>query len=337
MLFYVTGVRNEPTTLFVVTGERTSAVSLPTTEALAPLIGQLRRTIESGATGDALRARLGAELIAPALPLLPSGVTRLIIVGDGPIQDVPFDALRLPDGRAMIERFEISSLASPATLPLLRARPEWTGGGVLALAVNDPRRRSPVTGAPMPALRRAAVEARHAATRRPGGVALTGELASEAALYTRRDSVAALHIAAHVVVDPAVVTRSAIMLSSGGGEDGNVYPSELSQLGISAGLVVLSGCRTAGAQVDGAEGLHGFTAPLLIGGTRTVIATRWDLGDRVGSEMMRDFHEQMSRGVDAGTALHAAKQRQFRAGRSPATWAVFQLTGDPAYRLAATP
>ena len=49
--------------------------------------------------GVAGRAPLSAALLDPALAILPSGVTRLIIVPDGPLHRVPWDALRLADGR----------------------------------------------------------------------------------------------------------------------------------------------------------------------------------------------------------------------------------------------
>jgi CHAT domain-containing protein len=98
---------------------------------------------------------------------------------------------------------------------------------------------------------------------------------------------------------------------------------------------VLSGCRTTGPDVDGTDGLRGFTAPLLLNGAQAVVATQWNLPDRSAAEMMRDFHARLAAGDEAGTALHLAKRRQLELGRPPATWAVFQLIGDPALRVAA--
>jgi CHAT domain-containing protein len=276
-------------------------------------------------------------VVAPALPLLPGTVTRLIVVGDGPLQDLPFDALLLPDGRPVLERFEVSVLATPAVLPLLRQRDGAAAGrGALALAVEQPGRRSPVDGSVLPSLRQAAAESRTVAARYDRGRALVGADAQEAVLYRRTSPLAALHIAAHAAIDPVVESNSAIMLAAGGGHDGNLHVWEMDDLGVAAGLVVLSGCRTGIAEgVANSGGVLGFTAPLLLAGTQTVVATQWDLSDRAAAEMMATFHRELAQGRDAGAALRAAKRAQLARGRAPAQWAVFQLIGDPGYRITA--
>ena len=337
MLFYVTGAGREPSTLFVLTRDRLAARSVTAADSLRPLIARLRRQIAVDGTTQGLQQQLGALVVAPALPLLPAGVSRLIIVGDGPLQDLPFDALLLPDGRPVLERFEVSVLATPAVLPLLRGRDGTAAArGALAMAVEQPGRRSPVDGAVLPSLRQAAVEARTAAARYGNGRAMIGAEAREAILYRRISPLAVLHIAAHAAIDPVVESNSAIMLAAGGGHDGNLHVWEMDDLGVAAGLVVLSGCRTGVAEgVANSGGVLGFTAPLLLAGTQTVVATQWDLSDRAAAEMMDTFHRELANGRDAGAALRTAKRAQLARGRLPSHWAVFQLIGDPAYRVVA--
>ncbi len=333
MLFYVTGERREPTTVFVVTKHRVAAATVMSADSLKPLVSRLRRLVEAGVGAETLRRQLGATVFGPATRLLPPNVTRLLIVGDGPVQTIPFDVLRLPDGRTVLDVYDVALLASPAVLPILRGRVQSPRAGTLAMAVEQPGRPSPLNGLEMPALRRANVEARSVTQQRIGSLALIGDAAREATLYQRTDRVAALHIAAHAVVDPVVESRSAIMLSAGGGQDGDLHAWEMDDLGISAGLVVLSACRTGQSDAGRGEGLRGFTAPLLLGGAQAVVATQWDLSDRAASEMMREFHRQLHAGADVGAALVAAKRAQMRNGRPPSEWAVFQMIGDPAYRF----
>ncbi|MDZ7632114.1 MAG: CHAT domain-containing tetratricopeptide repeat protein [Gemmatimonadaceae bacterium] len=333
MLFYVTGARQEPTTVFVVTRDRVAAATVMGADSLQPLVSRLRRLLEAGSSAETLRRELGAAVLGPAARLIPSGVTRLLIVGDGPLQAMPFDALRLPDGRTMLDAYDVALLASPAVLPILRGREPRPRSGTLALAVEQPGRPSPLNGRALPALRRANREAQSIVYGRRGSAVLTGDAAREAVLYQRTDQVAALHIAAHAVVDPVVESRSAIMLSGGGGQDGDLHAWEMGDIGISAGLVVLSACRTQQADAGRGEGLRGFTAPFLLGGAQAVVATQWDLSDRAASQLMGAFHRQLQAGADAGTALLAAKREQLRRGRPPSEWAVFQLVGDPGYRF----
>jgi CHAT domain-containing protein len=331
MLFYVTGDRREPTTVFVLSAQRLDAVTLTDVDALRPLIARLLRSIEAGDEARVLRQELGARVIEPVLRLLPPGASRLLIVGDGPLDAVPFDALLLPDGRAVLERFEVATTASPAMFLALRTRLQRARPGALALAVAQPDRRSPVNGTALPSLRWATREAQDVAARHRGGIALIGGAAREAALYRRTDTVGTLHIAAHAVIDPVVASRSAIMLAGGSGHDGDLHPWELDRLGISAGLVVLSACRTTSNGGERADGIGGFTAPLLLNGAQAVIATQWNLSDRTAAELMADFHARFAAGSEAGAALRAAKRAFLARGRPPAHWAVFQLTGDPTY------
>ncbi len=333
MLFYVTGERQEPTTVFVLTRQRLTAATVVSGDSLKPLVSRLRRLLEAGNGAEALRRELGASVLGPAIPFLPAGITRLVIVGDGPVQSIPFDVLRLPDGRTVLDRYDVGLLASPAVLPILRSRAVPQRAGTLALAVEQPGRPSPLNGRALPALRRANIEVRNVTSQRRGNLVLVGAAAREATLYERRDAVATLHIAAHAVVDPVIESRSAIMLAGGGGQDGDLHSWEMDELGVSAGLVVLSACRTIEADGAMSDGLRGFTAPLLLGGAQAVVATQWDLADRAASEIMTEFHRQLNAGADAGTALRAAKRVQFVSGRPPSEWAVFQLIGDPAYRI----
>jgi CHAT domain-containing protein len=332
MLFYVTGDRSEPTTVFVVTRQRIAAATVMGADSLKPIASRLRRVIETGDEADAVRRELGAAVLSPALPLLPANVTRLIVVTDGPLQSIPFDVLRLPDGSTVLDRFDIALLGSPAVLPILRDRVLPARVGALALAVEQPGRASPLSGRMMPVLRRANSEVRDVAAGRRGGTVLLGTDARESALYSRHDAVGVLHIAAHAVVDPAMESRSAIMLASGGGQDGDVHAWEMDRVGVSAGLVVLSACRTSQVNAGRGEGVRGFTTPFLLGGAQTVVATQWDLSDRAASEIMREFHRQLRLGADTGVALRAAKRMLVKRGRPPSEWAVFQLLGDPSYR-----
>ena len=77
------------------------------------------------AAAKALRARSGATLLGAADTALPAGITRLVVVPDGPLHRVPFDALRLADGRAAVERWAIgvapSAAVASATSPASRA------------------------------------------------------------------------------------------------------------------------------------------------------------------------------------------------------------------------
>src|SRR5690606_20180959 len=92
------------------------------------------------ADAAALGRTLGAALLEPALALLEPGVTRIIIVADGPLHRLPFDALRLADGRYAVERFALGFAPSASVLAALRTRGARAAaaGPVRLLALGDP-------------------------------------------------------------------------------------------------------------------------------------------------------------------------------------------------------
>src|SRR6185503_12599580 len=59
----------------------------------------------------------------PALAGLGPGVTRLVIVPDGPLHRLPWDALRLAHGRQLVEQYSVSVAPSAAVVAALWRRP----------------------------------------------------------------------------------------------------------------------------------------------------------------------------------------------------------------------
>ena len=111
-------------------------------DSLAPAIRRLVAMVENGSRPDAITRNLGRALLEPARRLLPEGITRLLIIPDGPLHHLPFDALVLADGKPALERWAIG-LAPSASLAATRWRRE-TGprSGPLAgrlLAMGDPQ------------------------------------------------------------------------------------------------------------------------------------------------------------------------------------------------------
>jgi CHAT domain len=183
----------------------------------------------------------------------------LIIVPDGPLHRLPFEALRSGrDADPLAVRYEVV-VAPSATLwrhwrqqvrpvsargALVFADPALTfttGGTSLP---RDAEFRDGVRLGPLPHARS---ESR-ALARYIGSVdALTGPLASEAALKARDlGRYAVLHVAAHAIADDAHPERSAILLAPGSdAEDGLLQAREIDALDLHGRVVVLSACQTS--------------------------------------------------------------------------------------------
>ena len=347
LLEYVTGGGAQPGTLFAITSRGVTAVSVPPADSLARETGAFVSLIEAGAQPAALARQLGQVVLQHVLDSLPDDVTRIVVIPDGPLHRLPFDALRLADGRQVIERFAVSIAPSAIVLAALREQPtRRASSGTRILAIGDPRfpREVPATGSAAADVYRDAFTTTGGMVRLPASarearlVARFGETAelrlraraSESYLKrTAVDSFDVLHFATHAVVDERSVTRSALALADGDGEDGFLSAAELQSLSLRASLVVLSACRTAGGVAVRGEGVLGLTAPLLEVGARSILATQWRIRDRDAVRFVEDFYRALSSGATVGDASRAAKLQAIQRGAPPSAWAAFSVIGDP--------
>ena len=341
-----TGTWNEPTTAFVLTRDGASSYVLPPADSLVDPVRRLVLALQAKADARVQARALGNAIAAPLAAAMGAGVSRLVIVPGAPLNTLPFDVLELPDGRRMIERFEISYAPSASVYAALRRRAMGVDAdvpmhaaaatrGVVAFGAPErPRESGIARWDTLPPLPEAAAEARAVARTVPRSFVRLGRDASEVALKrTPLGDVAILHFASHAIVDPAGLRGTALLLAPGGGEDGVVRPEELSALTLEADLVVLSACATAvSGGHAGDEGLRGLVAPLIEAGARGVAATLWAVDDQAQRQLMQRFYQRLARGETTAAALRGAKLDALRSGAVPRDWASMVLWGDPLTR-----
>ncbi|HSN87854.1 MAG TPA: CHAT domain-containing protein, partial [Thermoanaerobaculia bacterium] len=295
---------------------------------------------------------LGRLLLTPLAGRL-SG-QRLAVVADGPLQHIPFAALPAPGGGdPLLVRHEVVHLPSAGVLRELRRKPVPAERplGLIALladpvfAADDPRvstteatAGSPTEETPFERLvwtRREAEAITALADPSQVFLALDFDASRETLTGPRAGHYRILHLATHGVIDSENPALSGVVLSrvdpQGRSRDGFLHLTDLYSLKISAGLVVLSGCRTAlGKEIRG-EGLVGLTRGLFRAGASQVVASLWAVRDRATAELMRRFYSALLRdGLKPAAALREA-QLSLRAEprwRDPYFWAPFTVQGD---------
>ncbi|AHG89718.1 CHAT domain protein [Gemmatirosa kalamazoonensis] len=359
LLAYVGGA-GAPLTVFVVRRDGVRARVLPPVDSLADRVTRFGRLLESGVDAARLGRTLGAALLDPAMPLLDARVTRLVVVPDGPLHRLPFDALRLADGHLAVERWAFGVAPSASVVATLwqrsgrearatrvvRAAAPAAPAAAPLLALGNPTvrlSRASAGGAAeetyrdafdasggLPPLRGAEREVALVARYSPSADVRVGDAAS--ALFLKRADLRryrVLHFATHAVVDERSAARTALALAPGGGESGFVGPGDLAALRLDADLVVLSACRSAGGVVVGGEGIQGLTAPFLEAGARSLVATEWRIRDQGAVPFVDAFYAALARGLPVADALRVAKLDAVRRGEPPRTWAAFVAVGDP--------
>lgn len=336
--------------VYVITGGPSGAAV--TIRELAPSAGELvarandfSRRVASRDLGFAAAAEALYDtlFVAPKLEPLLAGKSQLVIVPDGALWRVPFQALLTPRGTFVIEERAVSYAPSVSALAALdRRRKSRADREPFLLALGDPAFAS--TGAPaVPArLPQAAREVR--ALGKLYGAArshvLTAEAATEAGLRSALDRASVVHLATHGVMDDVSPMYSHLLLAPSGttdsGADGKLEAWELMNLGLDADLAVLSACETARGAIGDGEGVIGLSWSLFAAGASTAVVSQWEVDSASTTALMIAFHERLivSSGAArdrtrAPEALRVAATRLMRtpAYRHPFYWAGFIVVG----------
>jgi CHAT domain-containing protein len=277
------------------------------------------------------------ELLLAGIPTSPA-VTQLLIVPDGALHLLPFEALSLGAAPLLIEQFAVSYLPSAALLNERAREPApvfpWSRQ---LLAFGDPI--APAGGV-FPddrlwsRLPDAARELRAIAAALPGRSEIHSGAGDLKALLARAAGVPLLHFSTHATVDPTDPNRSRMLFTPQRGSPGSEYLfwPEVAALPFSGiDLVTLSACDTESGKMVRGEGVQSFSRAFLAAGARSTVTTLWRVADAPTADFMRLFYVRLAQGETKAAALRAAKLSFLRSGNQlaqPQYWAAFVLNGD---------
>ena len=293
-------------------------------------------------------------LLKPAQAAL-QGKSSLIIAPDGPLWELPFQALASGANRFLIEDAAIS-YAPSLTYLLEMNRKRASGQGRAQrtlLAIGNPAlaqqtvaraqiaTRSDDKLEPLQPLPMAKEEAQALANLYGleqskvyiGADAMEDRFKAEAGEYR------ILHLATHGILNNSSPMYSQVLFSQSGNnekEDGLLEAWEIMNLDLKADLVVLSACETARGRIGAGEGVIGLTWALFVAGVPATVVSQWKVMDASTQQLMVEFHRQLKTKPAQGKA-EALRQatlkvmKQPRANRPhsnhPYYWAPFVLVG----------
>jgi CHAT domain-containing protein len=273
--------------------------------------------------------QLFAWLLAPAADQL-AGVRHVVLIPDGVLHTLPFQALKDPDGKYLLERYSVSyapsatALVKMAELADRRRAADRGPGTLLAVGVS-------AFGGRQPELPAAEPEARAVAGPfGPRATVLLGAGADRAAVLRAAGSARWLHFATHGILNEVAPLYSALALAAAPGDDGLLYAHDLLGVKLQAEMVVLSACRTAEGQRVSGEGVLGLAWSLFAAGAPCCVATQWAVADASTGALMAEFYARLARGAGKAEALRQAQLALLkdRKTRHPLFWAPFVLIGD---------
>jgi CHAT domain-containing protein/tetratricopeptide (TPR) repeat protein len=308
----------------------------------APPLGERQRELE----------RVADVLLPPGLRKAALGAERVVVVPDGPLHRLPFEALVLGTGSGgaiywLDEGPVIVYAHSLQTLAALDRRPDPSGGPALSVAnpaLGTPEGRRASLG-PLPGTERES-EAFSRAFAGLGVVTLAGAEAREGAVKSQLAGASVIHLGTHGIVEQdRDELLAALVLAPeppGSEEDGYLHLFEVYELRLAAEVVVLSACDTRlGRRVRG-EGVFALSRGFLAAGAARAVASLWSVNDDATAAVMTGLFERAADParrpasrpfrpgeVDWALALRDAKRavREQERWADPFFWAPFVTSG----------
>jgi CHAT domain-containing protein/tetratricopeptide (TPR) repeat protein len=312
--------------LWVIDASGVKLHKLPAATEIEPLVRDHQQAIQNAlsdllASRESAGDRLYQMILAPA-SLRPGA--RVVVVPDGALHGINLETLPVEGSRRhyLIEDLELQvapSLASLATPPVSARR------ATTALVVGDPLPRPP----DYPTLKFASAEMSSIAKRFGDAATVIRRDAATPAAYrdAHPERFGFVHFAAHATANVESPLDSAVILS-GPDTSYKLYARDVAAQTLTADLVTVSACRSAGEKAYSGEGLIGFAWAFLRAGARRVVAGLWDVDDRTTAQLMEGMYDRVAGGQPPARALREAKLalvRQKGRPASPYAWGAFEL------------
>jgi len=335
----------------IITRDRDRIVSLPGRSIVERLVRTYVNTLKTRSSD----LRQGRELYSTLLGSIPEvdKKSRLIVVPDGCLHLLPFDALVDRRGGYVVSTKTVFYSPSASAYYLLNLTSQVQSGtrrsllgigGIPYSEAEDLNRLVMLRGygsLPLPTLpgSKEEVLAAQAAFRDSADTLLTGWDATESRF--KRSSLAQraiIHMAVHGIADEKNPQRAALILlgDSRSNEDGILEANEIIPLQMNADLVVLSACDSAVGRLQGEEGIANLSRAFLLAGSRTVVSTLWSVDDTAALFLMKRFYFHLRENNPTADALTLAKRDLLStyAGHAiPYYWASYKLEGAGSHSI----
>ncbi len=270
-------------------------------------------------SNDLFKTLLSSTLSAHA------GKNKILIIPDGNLEYLPFDALvqeLSPDNSAryLIEDY-LLSMAYSASLLVQGESIKNNNKHLLAFAPLFENREFN-----LPDLPYSKVEINNI-----GGfdkTLLVGQQASVNAFRNRGPDYGFIHLSTHATLNAGEKNPCIYFIDSA------LYLNELFAMQLKANLVVLSACETNVGEHAGGEGVMSLARGFRHAGAKSLVASLWEVTDRSTSEIIQAFYQYLERGKSTPDALRLAKLDYLKRSdlkayqKSPYRWASMVFIGQ---------
>jgi CHAT domain-containing protein len=247
--------------------------------------------------------------------------TRIALIVDPTLANLPFAALRNPATRRM--------LVEDHELQYAFGIREGLDGLARSLTISEPKLAlaGDFAAAGLPRLPQSAAELESIRSLYPGARVLRGDSVTRPNVTSGLRSASVFHFSGHAQTAPAGMLGSRLVLAGSPPntmESGDIARLDLRHLR----LVVLSACETLTLLQSGSYRMDGLAESFLAAGAGGVIGSSWPVEDTSTGALMAELYRGIRQGLSIAAALRAAQLASVRSTTDPArslrTWAAFR-------------
>ncbi|MEM0993965.1 MAG: CHAT domain-containing protein, partial [Bacteroidota bacterium] len=334
--------------VFVLTQEDFEVQKLAKTDDFGEQLNALRKILST--TNNSVNSfqnysqkafEIYEQYVSPALKNLPSTVNELILIPDGQLSYIPFQALikhPLSHQKTSDPRFDTLSYlvydyaisyAYSTTLLLdhqavTESRQLKYGG--FAPIFTDGEKIAAVRSGKLNALPHSRIEVEQIAALLRG-TSYFEQQANLADFKTQAANFNILHLSTHAAVDDENPNQSRIHLF-----DDYITVNEIYNLPIRADLTVLSACETGVGEYKRGEGMLSLARAFRYAGCPSLVTSLWQVNDAATANLMVNFYTALKTGQAKSSALQQAQLQHLSdasmSSAHPFYWAAFVQTGS---------
>jgi len=274
----------------------------------------------------------------------------LTIIPDDKLSYIPFDALlsQLPDTSKMdfrnldylVRNYAINYSYSSTLLINFQDTPKRSSKSLIAFSpqyiTTEPRidkeSSKRYVFAPLPG---AAEEVRNISSYLQT-ISFVDVLAQENTFKEKAADFDILHLAMHTIINDSLPMYSKLVFSTpdkNSKEDGFLNTYEIYNMKLNARLAVLSACETGSGKLQKGEGVMSLARGFIYAGCPSIVMTLWQVDDKSGTQIMKNFYSYLSKGKRKDVALRMAKLKHLELAdpltAHPHYWLGYVNIGNP--------
>lgn len=295
-------------------------------------------------------------VIAPVLEWAPDHIQKLILIPDGVLGFIPFDALlqesiappanykhlpylmqdfqisRLYTSNWMLNPFQEKNRPQNSHKTFAGFAPKYESfsreSSTPLLAENNPLNQRSIYG-PLPGAHEEVTTINQILK---GNIWLDAN-ATKTQFLQEAPKYAILHLAMHGILNDRNPHYTYLLFSPSEQNDHHrLFASELYNMQLNADLVVLSACNSGSGNIQEGEGIMSLSHAFSYAGVSSLIMTLWSIADETTADLMQYFYQALNDGKPKDQALRRAKLQYLSQAdplyAHPYFWAAFVPMGN---------